>query len=265
MIGASRDSLERVQQSLRARKGDLSALSGDLFGVAAVIARESSLLQTLADGGQSVEARQALVRDVLGSKVSDAAIDVLADVVSARWSSPTDVVEAVELLAAQAAFVAAGKDLVKVQDEVFGFGRVIDASAQLQMSLTDPSTPAPAKAKVVGDLLDGKVHALTLSVLSYFASNLRGRRVDTVVDQLSALAAAESNQVVAEVRSVVELSAQQTQRLASALERITGASVRLNIAIDPSIIGGISVQIGEQIIDGTFTTRLAEARRALLA
>jgi F-type H+-transporting ATPase subunit delta len=63
----------------------------------------------------------------------------------------------------------------------------------------------------------------------------------------------------------VDLTAEQKTRLASVLERMTGKSVRLNTAIDPSIVGGVSVQIGEDIIDGTFTTRLAEARRALLA
>lgn len=265
MIGASRDSLDRVQQQLRARKGDLSALSSDLFAVAATVAREPMLLQTLADGGQPTGARQALVREVLAGKVTGDAIDVLADVVAARWSGTGDLIAAIEVLAAQAAFMSAGAKLTGIQDEVFLFGRVLDASAQLQMALTDPSTPAAAKSKVVTDLLTGKVDPLTLTVLAYFAANLRGRRVDAVIDELSQLAAAEGDQVVAEVRSVVELTADQRTRLAAVLERMTGKSIRLNTAIDPSIVGGVSVQIGEDIIDGTFTTRLAEARRALLA
>lgn len=265
MIGASRDSLERVQQSLRTRKGDLSALAGDLFAVASVIADQPALLQTLADSGQPVAARQSLVRDILAGKVTDGAVDVLTDIVAARWSSSADMVEAIEVVAAQSAFIAAGKKLAAIQDEVFGFGRVIDSSAALQMALTDPASSSSAKSKVVTDLLRGKVNDLTLTVLAYFASHLRGRRVDAVVDQLSALAAAEAHQVVAEVRSVIALSDKQAQRLVSALERLTGANVRLNVAVDPSIVGGVSVQIGEQIIDGTFTTRLAAARRALLA
>ena len=265
MIGASRDSLERVQVALRERKGDLSTLSSDVFAVASVISTEPALLQTLADGGQPVAARQAVVRDLLKGKSSNDAIDVVCDTVAARWSSGSDMVEALELLAAQAAFMAAGKKLGTVEDEVFLFGRAVDASAALQMALTDPSASVASKSALVRDLLKGKVDDLTLNVVDYFASHLRGRRIDAVIDQLSSLAAAQNDQVVAEVRSVVDLSEAQRKRLAAVLTKLTGKNVRLNVAIDASIIGGISVQIGDEVIDGTTATRLETARRALLA
>jgi F-type H+-transporting ATPase subunit delta len=89
--------------------------------------------------------------------------------------------------------------------------------------------------------------------------------VDAVVDQLTALAAAQRNQVVAEVTSAVSLDESQIARLATALAKITGKQVRVNVAIEPSVIGGISVKLGEEIIDGTVATRLEHARRSLLA
>ena len=133
------------------------------------------------------------------------------------------------------------------------------------MALTDPSLLSQAKSTVVSDLLANKVAPGTLSVLTYFAGHLRGRQVNAVIDSLSALAADQRNQVVAEVHSVVALDDNQKARLTAALTKITGRQVKLNVAIDASVIGGISVKIGEDIIDGTVATRLEDARRSLLA
>lgn len=265
MIGASRESVTRVQQALSSRQGDLSALSADLLAVASFVANEPALQQNLADGGQPVAARQALISELLAGKVSAPAVDVLAEVVAQRWSSPADLVSAIETLGAQAAFMAAGDTLPAVEDEVFQFGRVVAGSPALQMALTDPAASAAAKSALVTDLLAGKASAGTVSVLAHFAANLRGRRVGAVVDELSALAAAQRGMVVAQVRSAVTLTDTQVQRLGAALTTITGKPVRINVAIDPDVIGGIAVNVDGQIIDGTVSTRLEHARRALLA
>ncbi len=269
MIGASRGSLASVQESLnsRADQGDLSALSAELFAVATLLGSEKSLVLTLADSGQSAGSRSALVNDLLGNKVSALTVSVITDVVNARWSSPSDLVDAIELLAAQAGFISANRDgsLDRVESELFHFGRAVDASSELQMSLTDPALSAQAKAGIIRDLLADKVSLTSLSIITYVASHLRGRRVDSLVSQLTELAAAQRNQVVAQVTSVVALDDGQQQRLIAALNKLTGKNVRLNVAVDPTIIGGFSVKIGEDIIDGTIASRLEDARRALLA
>jgi F-type H+-transporting ATPase subunit delta len=265
MIGASRNSLALVQETLRSRssQGDLSALSAELLAAADVLAGEKSLRQNLADSGQP----SALINDVFGSKVGALTVDVLGEVVSARWSSGTDLVDAVELLGSQAAFVAADKagSLDRVENELFHFGRAVQASPELQMTLTDPSISAATKSAIVGDLIGSKVDSITLALIKHVAGNLRGRRVDSVLETLGDLAAQQRNQVVAEVRSAVALDTNQTSRLSAALSKITGKNVRINVAIDPAVLGGISVTIGEDVIDGSIAARLESARRTLLA
>ena len=269
MIGASRNSLALVQGTLRSRsgQGDLSALSAELLAAADVLAGEKSLRQNLADSGQPSAARSALIKDVFGSKVSTLTVEVLGEIVAARWSSDTDLVDAVELLGSQAAFVAADKagSLDRVESELFHFGRAVQASSELQMTLTDPSLSAQAKSAIVGDLIGSKVDSITLGLIKHVAGHLRGRRVDSVLETLGNLAAEQRNQVVAEVRSAVSLDANQTSRLSAALSKITGKNVRINVAIDPSVLGGISVTIGEDVIDGSIAARLESARRSLLA
>ena len=269
MIGASRNSLALVQESMRSRsnQGDLSALSAELLAAADILANEKSLRQNLADSGQPVATRTSLIKDVFGKKVSDSAHEILGELVAARWSSGEDLVDAVELLGSQAAFVAADKagSLDRVENELFHFARTIQASSELQMTLTDPALSASVKSAIVGDLLGSKVDVITLDLLKHVAGHLRGRRVDSVLSTLGDLAAAQRNQVVAEVRSVIPLDADQTRKLSSALSKLTGKDVRINVAIDPSVLGGIAVTIGEEVIDGSISARLESARRTLLA
>lgn len=269
MIGASRESLASVQESLRSRagQGDLSALSAELLAVADLLASEKSLRVTLSDGGQSPQARTALISDVLKGKVSDQTIAVLGDVVSARWSSDKDLIDAVEILGAQAGFASADSKstLDRVEEEIFEFGRAVAKAPELQMALTDPSLNSAAKSKIVADIFGSKVAAESLELMKYVAGHLRGRRVDSVVELVGSIAAAQRNQSVAEVRSAIALSDDQRNRLGAALAKLTGRDVRLNVAIDPEVIGGISVRIGDEVIDGTVASRLEQARRALLA
>ena len=104
MIGASRNSLALVQESMRSRsnQGDLSALSAELLAAADILANEKSLRQNLADSGQPISARTSLIKDLFGKKVSASTNEFLGELVAARWSSGEDLVDAVELVGFQA-------------------------------------------------------------------------------------------------------------------------------------------------------------------
>jgi F-type H+-transporting ATPase subunit delta len=268
MIGSSRESLAACQEGLDARRQDagFAQLSGALFSVADVLSREALLRSTLADSGQPHSVREGLVRQLFAGKVSDLAVDVVLMVVDRRWAESLDLVLALEQLADQAAFTVAEGDgtLDATEEELFRFGRALDASSALQMTLTDPAQGSGTKAAVVRDLLQGRSTAATQQVLEYAVGHLHGRRIDAVVDELCGLAARQRARVVAEVRVAAPLDETQQRRLADALSRLKGRTVRLNVAVDPAVLGGVHVRIGDDVIDGTVASRLEQARRALL-
>lgn len=268
MIGSSRESLSVCQEGLDARRGTpgFDGLSGELFAAAGVLAAEVQLRSVLADSGQPHAVREALVRQVFGGKVSDLAIDLLVLVTSQRWASDLDLVLALEQLADQAAFAVADAQgtLDATEEELFLFGRAVDASPALQMALTDPAQSAQTKARIVADLLGGRTTSATREVLEYAVGHLHGRRIDSVIDELCGLAAHQRERVVAEVRVAAPLDAEQERRLAAALSTLKGRTVRLNVAIDPAVLGGVHVRIGDEVIDGTVASRLEQASRAVL-
>jgi F-type H+-transporting ATPase subunit delta len=133
------------------------------------------------------------------------------------------------------------------------------------MTLTDPSLAADRKAAVVRQLVDGGASPATQQVLEYVAGNLRGRRPATAVEEFARLASDQRQRVLAEVRSAITLSPDQQVRLASALSRLQGREVRVNVVVDPEVVGGIVVRVGDDVIDGSVASRLEQARRAVFA
>jgi len=268
MSGTLRETAAGLRARLDERRGapGMPALPGDLFAAADLIADDVPLRAALSDAGQPSGARVGLVRTLFDGRVSTLAVDVLADVVAQRWPDPGAMVDALEGLGAQAAFLGAQESgsLDAVEDQLFAFHQAVSGSADLQMALTDPARPAVAKAALVDTLLEGRAEPQAGQVLSYAMSHLRGRRADAVVDGLMDLAAEQRDRSVAEVRVARPLDADQATRLAAALSRIHGRDVRLNVAVDPEVIGGISVRLGTEVIDATMATRIEQARRALV-
>jgi len=268
MLGASRGSMSHQVEVLESRRtaAGFDALAQELFSIADLLGRERLLRHALADSGQVEQARVALAREVFSSRVSTLATDVLAEIVGERWSTDTDLVSAIEELGVQAAFAVAESNgqLDSTEEEIFLFGRAIDESSTLQMALTDPASTAETKASIVHDLLNGRGTAATEQVLAFTVGHLHGRRIDSVIEHLCDLAARQRERVVAEVRVAQPLDADQTRRLADALSKLKGRTVRLNVAVDPAVLGGVYVKVGDEVIDGTVAAKLEQARRVVL-
>lgn len=266
MLGISRESLDKLQKTVAASSADadFANTAADLLKVAVAISIETPLLVALVDSGKSVQARENLAREIFANQINQLALNLLIQSIHQRWVEEHDLVEALEALAAQIVFLAHPAEVDRIENEIFSFGRAVNTNPELQMALTNPAISATTKSSVVGDLLSGKTHAGTQALLQHLASNLRGRRVDVALKSLSDIAAAARNRVVAEVKVASALSADQADRLAKVLSRLSGKEVSLNVIIDTSVIGGVSVRLGDEVIDGTVRTRLDQARRVLV-
>jgi len=265
MLGPSRQSLAEVRQRLLARTGDaaFAGLSDELLAVSGVLGTNRTLRRTLSDGGLAAERKQGIVRRLFEGKVSPLALDLLTEVVSRHWSTPADMTDAVEQLGAEAAFVVAERDgtLDTVEDELFRFGRIASGQHELLTTLDDLSISADGRVALIGDLLRGRADPTTVKLLEHVTRNPRGRRFEAALRDLLTLAAARRDQLVADVRSATALTAQQEERLAAALARVYGRDVHLQVSVEPDLLGGVVVQVGDEIIDGSIASRLEQARR----
>jgi F-type H+-transporting ATPase subunit delta len=152
-------------------------------------------------------------------------------------------------------------DIARIGDELFRFARALEGSDELRSALTDPHLPAGRRQQIVEDLLGGKAEASTVALVGMAVGTGRARELPAIIDSLVAMAAAESNKAVAEVRSAIELDDDQRTRLAAAIAKATGKQVEVKVVIDPSILGGVVTTIGDTVIDGSVRTRLERLKQ----
>jgi F-type H+-transporting ATPase subunit delta len=267
MRGASRASYAELREMLAATVpgAPLAAQVGDeLFAVARLLDSEHGLRRALADTSKPGPEKSALITRLLRGRVAAATVDLAAAAAAARWAGPGDLADAIEQLAIESLTLAAQFEgtLDDLEDDLFRFARVVSGQPQLRSALTGPAGQ-DAKQGLLQDLLATKVSPPSLSIITQVLTHPRGRSPQAALELCAAIAAHRREELIAVVRVATELTPAQRQRLARALAATHGHGVHLNIVLDPTVIGGMAVQIGDDLIDGTAASRLAEVRRRL--
>ncbi|MGC9498223.1 F0F1 ATP synthase subunit delta [Streptomyces sp. WG7] len=269
MNGASREALAAARERLDALTDstsvDAAQLADELAAVTALLDREVSLRRVLTDPAQAADAKAELAGRIFGGQVGGPAADLVAGTVRSRWSQSRDLVDALEELAAMADFTAAQKagTLDDVEDELFRFGRIVSSDTGLRSALTDRAASASAKSELLHSLLGGRAKATTERLVTRLVTAPRGRSLETGIESLSKLAAERRERTVAVVTSAVPLSDTQKRRLGAALARLYGRAMHLNLDVDPEVLGGIRVRVGDEIINGSLADRLEDAARRM--
>jgi F-type H+-transporting ATPase subunit delta len=262
--------LERTKDRLtghaRATTGpELVTLADELFAVARLLDGQLSLRRALSDPAGKPEDRAALARRLFAGKVSDVTLDLVETVARQRWSHPIDLVDAFMTLATEASLDAANVrgELDGVEDELFRFGRIVSGDRELGRLLSDRKASAEGKRALLDRLLSGRVSPVTEQLLRNVLTGPHVGTAENAVERLSDVASRRRGQSVARVTSAVALTADQEQRLSDVLRRIYGRTVGLQITVDPSLLGGLIVQVGDEVIDGSIAHRLEAAERRL--
>ena len=160
------------------------------------------------------------------------------------------------------AVASAESNGAQVEDEIYRFSQVLQSSEELKSTLSDATIPSARRQQIVEDLLDGQATQTTVALVSMIVAAGMGSDIKAIADKVVGLGAESRDKAVAEVYSVVDLSSDQQQRLAAALKSATGKDVEMKVIIDESVMGGLLVQIEDEVIDGTVRTRLKQLREA---
>lgn len=268
MQATSRESLARLREALEqaARGQDAAtvATEGDELGeVARVLSGEPGVRRALADPSASEDNRAALVRTLFGSRVSPGTLELLTTAVQSHWSSAGDLVDALTDAGHQAAFISAEKDgsFDTVEEEIFRFSRILDANGELEQRLSDQTAPLQSRRQLLDRLIGGKLSPISTRLLESVLANPRVRSMANSVEGLVDDAAARRRRAVAIVKAPMALSAAQEQRLTTALSRIYGREMSVSVDVDPAVMGGLRVQVGEDVIDGSVAGQLDAIQR----
>jgi F-type H+-transporting ATPase subunit delta len=265
--GSSRQSLVAARTALDAAvKGvdalTASTLSAELFFVADVLGSNISVRRALTDTSRDAAAKGVFIKDLLASKVGKATVGLLTDLSALRWSGAKDLVQVIEQLAIEAEATAANisGELDRVENEMFVISNTISNSSELRKAFK--SDAQVAKAQLAAELLKN-ASSSTTKLVSQMVNAWRGRSIESAFADFQWALAARRNRVIALVRVAAPMSQAQQDRLEAALNKQVGQPVRMNIEIDPTVLGGVSVKFADEMVDGSVSNRLAGAARAL--
>ena len=266
MAGVSTESLSKVEAALDANASlNPLHLASELFAVVDVIDRDGGLRRGLTDTSRVEAARQNIASTVFGSKVSSQTLSILTVAVSQRWSAERDLADALEKCAVLAAIVSTHSHggVEALDNELLTFVRNVDGTAQAQTALSNNLASKEAKQKLAVALGGPARSAEGVLLLERIGSETRGMHAARLADEFVEIIVKRQNRYIAKVTSAVALSQAQLNRLGHALSRVYNRKLKLDISVDPTVLGGLRVQVGDEVIDGTVIARLDELERNL--
>ena len=267
--GSSRQSLVIARGKLDAAVKGASAttaseLSTQLFFAAEVFAANTSLRRAFADPSRDEASKVALVKDLFGSKISSTTSELLSAVAGLRWSAAGDLVVVIEQLAIEAEATAANAEgaIDRLESEFFEVSRLIADNFELRKALVGNGS-VDAKGALIAEVLSKSASSSTVKLAVALVTSLRGRSIEAAFADYLFGIANRRNRLIAHVRVAAEITDAQKSRLAAAIEKQVGQPISVNIQVDSSIIGGVSVKFADELVDGSISNRLAGAGRAL--
>jgi F-type H+-transporting ATPase subunit delta len=247
----------------------LEKLADELVSVARMLIREIVVTRYLTVPAEDSTPRVRLIERILAGKVADSTLEVLREAVSERWSANRDLIDAIEHLSRQALLKVAENEgrIDEVEDQLFRFSRILDAQPRLAILLGDYTSPAEGRIGLLRNVLrsaSGRSNRITNALLSHTVELLRGHQTaDEAVQFLAESAVARRGEVVAQVSAAAELRDAQRTRLVEVLSRIYAHPVSIQLQIDPDLLGGLLISVGDEVIDGTLKSRLTAAEAQL--
>lgn len=273
MRAASREAQARVAEQLDSSLRDAgdtvstaAQVGTELFLVVDQLEQHRPLRVAVADASLKPEQRSGMISDVFGSKVADATLAVLKHAAEQEWSTPREFREGLVHLGRRALLRGAESEdkLEHVENELFALSRLLEREGELTQLLSDRRATADQKRQLLASVLYGKVSMYTEAL----ALQVIGRPEHNPVDDIAAVSresAELTGKTVAEVASATELTDAQRDALAEKLGRIYGREMAIHSEDDPSLLGGVTIRVGDELIDGSTRGKLSRLRADMAA
>jgi F-type H+-transporting ATPase subunit delta len=273
MAGVSSVSLATALAELEAKLPTASLqLAKELFGILGMVDSSAGLRRALTDPSRNGDEKSALVRQLVGGKVSADAADIAGGLASSRWANARDIGDALETLAATVVIsVAENKSAVsasgitgleELENDLFSFNQAVASSHEVQRALSEPQASGAAKVALAEKLVPGASEEAKV-LIAQAVTQPRGIKPTRLVQRFAELAAKRQQRWIATVSVTRPLTETQLARLQAGLNALYGRELKVNVNVDPALIGGIRVQVGDEVLDASVLTKLGELQRQL--
>lgn len=270
---------------------DIAEVAAELAAVEETLLANGVLFAAMTDTALSATVRRAVLGDLLEHRVG-ARVRRIAQYAVATVPAP-EVPAALAWLAHRAGEVAGGvtpvhamlghlqarqrvggfaagvfedlttAQLEEVEDQLFRFTRTVAGTPALRAALCDRDLPLTERVGIAYDLLHGKVEPATLRLVEYVLIGGRPRDVVGTLDWLVEETARARGWRVARVRAAQAVDATERERLSRSLTELTGQPVELQVSVDPDLLAGVVVEVGDLRVDSTARAHLNALRERI--
>lgn len=244
---------------------DLS-VADELFSALDVIDGSAALRRSLTDPNREPSERGAVVRSLFGSKAQNSTVKILEAAAAKRWSADRHLGDAVENLGATVVGANAEREglqgLEQLETALLDFRHTLSDSHELQRAVTEPQAPAAAKQKLAATL-SPQASAEARLLIDRAVTSPRGLRPWALIDRFAEQIAARQERWIARVTVAKDLSSDYLKKLSASLDKYFGRELKLDVVVDPRVVGGIRAQVGDEVVDSTVAARLNSLNRTI--
>lgn len=278
MAGVSSESLAAALARLEATLPTASlSLAQELFSILKTLDSSAALRRSLTDPSRNGEEKSALIAKLVEGKVSATAQSIVGQLAADRWSDARDISDALETLAATVAIAVAENrsasansgdsvsgvsGLAQLESDLFSFNQAVESSHEVQRALVEPQANESAKVDLALKMVPGSCEEAKVLIRQAVVQP-RGAKTTKLIERFANLAAARQQRWIANVTVSRPLEQAQIDRLQRGLNSLYGRELNINVSVEPSLIGGVRVRVGDEVVDASVIARLGELRRQL--
>lgn len=265
---ADRESRDLLASKLRDTREDAWRIGNELFVITSLLDGNVRIERALTDVSRPLEDKVAVLNTLLGDQVHPMTMEIMTEVVKRRWSRAADIANAVEDFGVDAMmyYADATDSTLQVSIELAELHSALLNTPVVRAKLYDETVPSEARAKFFHELFDGKgLNKVTMRLAEHATENLRRRRYLETIQWLINKLSRHMGESMVIVTTATPLKQEQIDKLIAVYSKKIGRAVHINSVVDPSVLGGMRVQVGDEVTDNTVVAQLENLQRSVKA
>ena len=265
---ADRVSRDSLAPKLRDSGEDAWRIGNELFTITSALDHNIQLERALTDPSRPVEDKVAVVKTLIGDQAHPLVMEIMSDLVSRRWSRVSDIANAVEDFGVDGMMYYADytNTTLQVSIELAELHSALLNLPVVRTKLYDATVSSEARVKLLYSLIgDADFTKVTKRLAEHATCNLRNRRYLQTIQWLINKFSRHMGESMVTVTTATPLSKEQVEKLIAIYSAKTGHPVHINSVVDPTVIGGMRIQVGDEVTDNTVVAQLHHLQRTVKA
>ena len=261
---ADRESRDSLAPKLRDTHEDAWRIGNELFTITSALANNILLERALTDPSRPVADKVAVLKELLGDNAHPMTMEIMTDLVSRRWSRARDIANAVEDFGVDAMmyYADATDATLQVSIELSELHSALLNLPVVRAKLYDYQATSEARVKLFREVFSGKtLNKVTMRLAEHATCNLRRRRYLETIQWLINKFSRHMGESMVTVTTATPLKKEQIKRLVEVYSAKVGRQVHINSVVDPTVLGGMRIQVGDEVTDNTVVAQLQNLHR----